>query len=115
MAKTKAQLYNECKRCGIRVKRGVDECPQCGGEIVDQYGLGGLLLKHPERGIYALVGLLLGAVPLGIIALVLNDPTIGVLTLGSESLRTVALLCLLGGAVLGWFWPGIVHWLREHE
>jgi RNA polymerase subunit RPABC4/transcription elongation factor Spt4 len=111
----KPVLYNHCKGCGALVKRGIGECPECQTEITDEYGFGALLMKHPERGIYAAVGLVLGLVPVAIVALLLNDPTVGFLNLSDVGLRTVTLLCLLGGAVTGWFWPGIVQWLRERE
>lgn len=114
-AKGKQTLYNRCKRCGIMVRRGIRECPECREEIIDAYGFAGLLLKHPERGIYAFVGMLIAFIPLAIVALVLNDPTVGFLDLGQSEIRSMMLLFVLLGGVTGWFWPGILEWLRERE
>ncbi len=113
MAKKKQVLYNRCKSCGSMVPRGIKDCPTCGYEIVDEHGIMGYLMKNPDKGIYALVGLFLGLIPPGIIYIFLNDPTIGYLDLQGSQMRTITLVCMFMGGVVGWFWPGIVAYMRE--
>jgi hypothetical protein len=112
--KAKGPQYNRCKHCGTYVKRGIKDCPECRAEIVDQYGVAAFLFSTSEQSIGAVIGMVASLLPVAVIGLVLNDPTVGTLALSSDEVKIITLMCVLLGAVVGWNWTRIVTYLREH-
>jgi RNA polymerase subunit RPABC4/transcription elongation factor Spt4 len=107
--------HNRCKMCGTYVRRGVQRCPECGEEILDEHGVGMFLVQRGERSLGALIGILLGIVPTLFVTLILNDPHVLDWGLAATECRTLALLTLLVGAGVGWFWKEIMGFVRKHD
>ncbi len=115
MARQKLKTkYNKCKLCGTLVVRGVMQCPNCYGDIIDEHGIHAFIFGRSDNAAGAMVGFIFGWVPSAVAVFILADPSVGYLDLTDEP--ELARLITYGfpvvGMLIGWFWAPIRRAIR---